>query len=324
MQNNIILIAEHVDKKISPVTFELIACARTLTHHIALPVKILLAGHKIDTIANQLAGEAGLDVIVVPAGDPSETQSEIFKNLSHEDLIGLHPRYIFMANNSFGSEIASALAIRMDAACVTGVEKISVSEDHICFRRKIFNDKVATNVTSTAPVPLLTIQPGSFKPVCKTNDGKGNIFFLDVQFRRYPIKHIGYASAACDTSNLTEAEVIVSVGNGIGKVENIDLMYQLAGLFPKSSVAGSRPVCDRKWLEYSRQVGATGATVKPKLYLACGISGASQHVTGMKDSKLIVAINIDSHAAIFQNADICIIENLESFIPLLIDTYQSE
>ncbi len=123
-------------------------------------------------------------------------------------------------------------------------------------------------------------------------------------------------------TGITEAGVIVSAGQGLGDKENVDLMYQLAALFTKSAVAGSRIVCDLGWLEYRCQVGVTGATVSPRLYIACGISGAVQHLVGMRNSEYIVAINKDPAAAIFQIADICIVEDLTTFIPAFIEAYE--
>jgi electron transfer flavoprotein alpha subunit len=132
----------------------------------------------------------------------------------------------------------------------------------------------------------------------------------------------GIKQAEADMTGITEADVIVSVGQGLGDKENLDLIYQLAALFPKSAVAGSRIVCDLGWLEYSCQVGVTGATVAPQLYIACGISGAVQHVMGMRSSGYVVAINKDPAAAIFQVADICVIEDLATFIPTFIELYE--
>ncbi len=118
---------------------------------------------------------------------------------------------------------------------------------------------------------------------------------------------------------LREAEVIVAAGRGIGSEETLDLIHRLAALFPRSAVAGSRPLCDLGWLAYNRQVGQTGSTVRPRLYLACGISGAYQHIAGMKDSGFIVSINRDPQAAIGQWSDLRIEEDLKTFLPLLIE-----
>jgi electron transfer flavoprotein alpha subunit len=135
-------------------------------------------------------------------------------------------------------------------------------------------------------------------------------------------RSLGIKQPEADTSGISEADVLISAGVGIGDEENLEFIYALADLFPKSAVAGSRIVCDLGWLEYKCQVGVTGATVSPELYVACGISGAVQHVTGMRGSGFIVAINTDPSAAIFHTADVCIVENLKTFIPVLIEEYK--
>ena len=112
--------------------------------------------------------------------------------------------------------------------------------------------------------------------------------------------------------------MVVAAGRGIAKPENLELLRRLAGLFSRAALAGSRPVCDAGWLGYGHQVGLTGASVAPRLYLACGISGARQHTVGMQGSEFIVAINSDPQAAIFNLADVCLVEDLLSFIPELL------
>jgi electron transfer flavoprotein alpha subunit len=121
-----------------------------------------------------------------------------------------------------------------------------------------------------------------------------------------------------ETSALADADVIVSAGRGIGRQENLSLIYRLASVFSRSAVGGSRPVCDAGWLQYKQQVGMTGATVTPKLYIACGISGAMQHVSGMRGAGFIVSINTDPNAAIFNVSDVCIAEDAAEFLSLLI------
>jgi len=114
----------------------------------------------------------------------------------------------------------------------------------------------------------------------------------------------------------------VAAGRGVGEIENMRLIKQLSALFPRSAVAGSRPVCDMGWLDYKRQVGLTGATVSPKLYIACGISGAMPHQVGMQGAGFIVAISTDPRAPIFNLSDVCIQEDLKRFIPALVEEFQ--
>ena len=124
-------------------------------------------------------------------------------------------------------------------------------------------------------------------------------------------------------AGIAEAEVLVAAGRGVGGPENLELVFRLAALFPKSAVAGSRIACDLGWLEYPRQVGVTGATVAPRLYIACGISGAVQHVMGMRGAGFVVAVNKDPAAAIFREADVCIVDDLAEFLPVLIEKARS-
>jgi len=324
MEQTIVIIGQHLENKISPAVYELAACAKILQAGSDLSVKIILAGNEILPMATQLAMETGLDVIVITAHQSNVTQTQILKSVPAGFFMELNPRYVCIHHNSFGQETASALAIKLNAACITGVEKITFQKGGFTFGRKVFNDKICANLDSDASLTVLTIQSGATEPLRPGNTKKGTVQIATPALEPFPAHHLGYGADTLDTSRLADAETIVAAGNGIGKSENLELIYRLAGLFHKSSVAGSRPVCDKKWLEYNQQVGATGATVKPKLYVACGISGASQHIAGMRDSKMIVAINTDPRAAIHQFADICIIEDLSVFIPVFEDVCQKE
>lgn len=321
MKRHIIIVAELFTDKIPLVTFELVAWAHSLQVHQDLPIKIIVSGNNINDRAEDLAEKTGLDVIAFSSIESAAGSSEIIKIAPSQLFYELNPVYICMPHNAFGIETVSGLSVRLDANCITAVEQMTFQHDRICFHRRIYNDTINEIIVSDSPITILTIQPGAFKPIHPVNDKKGNVFLRRADSLPGQARHLGYISDKGDTSKLSEAEVVIAAGNGVGKKENLEFIYQLAGIFSKSSVAGSRPVCDKKWLAYNHQVGATGATVDPKLYIACGISGASQHVAGMKDSKLIVAINTDPHAAIFNIADICIIEDLSSFIPLVIDAY---
>jgi len=321
MEQHIIIIAEHDNGKVAPITFELIESARILQQLTAASIKIFIAGHDLSTTAQHLAKTSGIDVLIITTSDREKPDEAIYKDLSVNLLTDLNPSYICIAHDQTGLDFAPGLAIKMDAACITGVEKIIQRDDGLCFRRSLLNDKITKDITSTAVTTILTIQPGFFKPEMASPSRLGIISTVTLSDcpQKYHFK--GYKKNQTDTSAIVDAEVIVSAGNGIGKKENLDLIRGFARLFAKSNVGGSRPVCDKKWLPCNHQVGITGTTVRPKLYIACGISGSSQHIAGMRDSKFIVAINKDPHAAIFNFADICIIEDLETFIPLFINTY---
>jgi electron transfer flavoprotein alpha subunit len=214
------------------------------------------------------------------------------------------------------------LSVKLEAACITGVEKILEAQDQICFMTSIFSAKAAAHIRPARDISILTIQPGMFKPQKPEKSSAGKVTFRTFECSASKTRCMGIKKAETDMTGITEAGVIVSVGQGLGDKDNLDLINQLAALFTKSAVAGSRIVCDLGWLEYRCQVGVTGATVSPRLYVACGISGAVQHIAGMRNSAYIVAINKDPAAAIFQVADICIVEDLTTFIPAFIEVYK--
>jgi electron transfer flavoprotein alpha subunit len=333
MNPQIIIIADQNEGEITPVTYELIACARILQQLTDANIKIIMTGYEQSDTARDLSEQSGLDILVISPDHrtiPEESIPEefILKNIPASVLDGLNPAYVCMANNSKGLDVAPGLAVKINAASITGVEKITRTDDGICFTRSIYNDRITTQVIPATKTSVLTIQSGIFKPDTsyKQNPGvsqnAGKISTITLSLSSDDYQFIEFKSNPADTAALDNADVIVSAGNGISEKEDLDFIYQLAQLFPKSAVTGSRPICDKKWLKYSQQVGVTGATVKPKLYISCGISGSSQHISGMRDSKFIVSINTDPHAAIFNISDICIIEDLTTFIPEFINAFQ--
>jgi electron transfer flavoprotein alpha subunit len=338
MQRPIIVIARTNNKQLAPVTRELISGAREIAMHRTSPICLIMAGDELKELAKTTAGETGLDVIWFRGDFPADNPAAFWMNLAPRPILGLNPSCICMAGDAAGAEIAPALAIRLKAGCITGVEKISVSDGALCFTRKIFNGKIAATFAPDNDLTVVTIVPGAFAPdplsphhpehIPTPQERKpGRIMEMPTARHLHaaqPVQFLGYKSDTAESAGLNEAEVIVAAGNGIGKKENLALVHELAGLFAKSAVAGSRPVCDKKWLPLNRQVGVTGATVSPKLYIACGISGAEQHIAGMKTSDLIVSINTDPHAAIFGASDICVIEDLTTFIPLFIDICRNQ
>jgi len=336
MQRPIIVITRINNKTLASVTRELIACARRIGRHSAAPVCLVMAGDDLHDLAIRTAGETGLDVFWFHGDLSADNAAAFWMDLAPQPILDLNPSYICMAADAAGAEIAPALAIRLNAGCITGVENISDAQNTLCFTRKIFNGKITATLVPDNDLTVLTIEPGAFVPEPPAPHKPGRVPALQerkparvIALPAAPHPHatqrvqfLGYTSDAGESARLNEAEVIVSAGNGIGEKENLDMLFELAGLFAKSAVAGSRPVCDKKWLPLNRQVGVTGATVAPRLYIACGISGATQHIAGMKNADLIVSINTDPHAAIFGASDICVIEDLTTFIPLFIDIYR--
>jgi electron transfer flavoprotein alpha subunit len=338
MERSLIVIAEHSEDRVKPITYELVSCALKLQQIQPLAIKVIILGAQVSKLAREIARNSGQEVIAIQAPDLIEYNGEIYRELLAKELVEFHPRYVCVAHTSQGLDFAPALAVPLNADCITGIEAIFKKDGLLYFARPIYGGKIVAHVRPNSETSILTIQPGIFKPIKIEASASGFIEasasgfieasasgFVDIKSRSCRPRRsrsMGLRKAEADTSGISEAHIIVAAGQGIGKKDNLDMIYQLAALFRKSAVAGSRIVCDRGWLQYKCQVGVTGATVAPDLYIACGISGAMQHLTGMRASGFIVAINTDPAAAVFQVADIGIVEDLTTFIPTFIEQYE--
>jgi len=319
MGNDIVIVAEHADSQIRPVTYELLAFAKKLQRATrSISIRVILLADEVKGLASEIADHAGLDVIAVEIPEMANYNGELYTHLLADLLADLHPSFVCIAHTSQGSDYAPALAVKLDAACITAVGEVIEHQGDICFARPLYSGKILARLKPMSETSILTIQPGIFKADGYARGTKGSVTIRSASAKNRQSRSLGIKQADADTAGIGEAKVIVAAGRGVGEKENLEIIHQLAALFSKSAVAGSRIVCDMGWLEYQRQVGVTGTTVSPQLYIACGISGAVQHIMGMRNSEFIVAINKDPSAAIFQTADICIVEDLVDFIPAFI------
>ena len=323
MNQSIIVIAEHTAGRLDPVTYELIAFAEKLQQLKPLSIKVILLGTEILKPAMEIAESSGLDVMGFDIQRLPDYNGELYCRVLADHLAAAPPQYVIVAHTSRGQDYAPALAVEMEAACITGVEDIVQTDSDMCFVRPIFGGKAMAHIHPDAGTVVLTLQPGLFKQNQQVTASAGRVAVDSITITPVWWHSRGTKQPDTDTAGISEAEVIVAAGQGFGERDNLELAYRLAAIFSKSAVAGSRIVCDLGWIEYGCQVGVTGATVSPRLYIACGISGAIQHVSGMRGADLVVAINKDPAAAIFQSADICIVEDLLTFIPTLIEVYRN-
>ncbi len=324
MTSTILVIAEHADGQIRPVTGEIVACARQLQQLQPADIRIVVLGDPVETLAETLSQKTGLPVDAIRTPHLAEYHGDTYRDVLTDFIKELQPRYICAAHTSQGLDFAPGLAVRIKAACITGVEAIVEADGEICFTRRICGGKLTADIASPNAQIVLSVLPGSFSADSSNATTAGAICYRtaisETSARTIPC---GVLRSSVKASGITEADVVVAAGRGIGDRENIALIHRLTALFSGSAVAGSRIVCDQGWLDYAQQVGVTGFSVQPALYIACGISGAVQHVSGMRASGFIVSINSDPNAAIFNVSDICIVEDLKTFIPLFIETATS-
>lgn len=320
----IIIVAEQFNNQKNSTLDELIGAARIIQKFYRVPVKVLIITGDCEAGAVASGRETGLEVIVIRVPGLTGYNGEVYKTVLSKILQTMNPSCICLPHTSWGMELAPSLAIRLNADCITDVVDITQREDRLLFSRFICNNKIIAKMNSMADTAVLTLQPGAFTAGKKkyTRQDLIEIRTMDASHRH--IKSLGITAPVAQDPGLSRARVIVAAGNGIEKQENLDLVQDLAACFQKAAIAGSRIICDRGWLEYGCQVGVTGMTVAPDLYIACGISGAAQHVSGMNKSGYIIAINKDPGAAIFNAADIGIVEDLALFIPAFIRICRQE
>jgi len=320
---SILVIIDTIENRPPPSCFELISFAEQFAATFSLEIQVAIAGGSIGETAEK-AARFGHDVIGLEHDSLFHPNPEFLARAVAALMEESRPRYVCFQHTMRGCHMAASLSSRENASCITAVESFSVSGDAPVFRRSLFNGKINLDLAPPPDSVVLTVLPGAF---AVTDGGSSSKKPGSVEIRRlsgvdYPGRPLGISESAEESVRLEESDVIISAGRGIGAPENLELVRAVARLFPNSAVGASRIVCDQKWIPYAHQVGVTGKTVAPKLYMACGISGAQQHIAGMKGSQLIVAVNTDPRAAIFSISDYIIVEDLKTFLPLLIQKHE--
>ena len=240
----------------------------------------------------------------------------------------MNPSHILIAHSSQGEDFAPGLAVSLNAASIPGVNDIRFSAEGTIFSRPGFNNSRNLMIRPAAnQTVVLTLMPGSFKPEKRKENKAGAVDIRKINFTHANhdgerIRHRRTMKKSGANQALKKAKVIVSAGRGIKERENLKSVFKFAQCFPAAAMGASRPLVDMGWLGYQHQVGITGATVAPKLYLACGISGSSQHLAGIKKAEFVVSINKNPEAPIFRHSDVCITADVIEFIETFLVTIQ--
>jgi electron transfer flavoprotein alpha subunit len=311
----ILVIAEQRAGKLNRATWESIAAAQQLGQ----PISVAVLGSGVAAIASELATAQVQDVVTidVPALEPYTPDG--FTSALAQAIDQLKPAIVVLPHTYQTRDFAPKLAAKLDRALVTDVTAIKSGPT---FVRPMFQGKLTADVVPQGPTPhLVTIQIGSFRADAAAKGASAvpvrplTVAVDAAQIRQKPEAPFQEARQAVD---LSQAERIVSVGRGIKEQDKLPVAQQLADAL-HAELAASRPICDAGWLPMERQVGSSGQTVAPKLYLALGISGAIQHLVGMKGSQTIAAINKDPDAPIFEIADYGIVGDLFEIVPAMIE-----
>jgi electron transfer flavoprotein alpha subunit len=321
----ILVIGEQRDGKLNRTTWETIVAAQQLAASASLPVTVLIAGAGVASVAGELAAAQVGEVVTVENAALEPYTPDGFTAALQDAIAQLAPTYVLLPHTYQTRDFAPKLAARMDRAILTDVTAIKPGPE-VSFVRPMFQGKLTADVVPLGPAPhFVTFQIGAYRvDQAAKGAAPAPVRALTVPvdaaaIREKPEPPFQQARQAVD---LSQAERIVSVGRGIKEEANIAIARRLAEALG-AELAASRPICDAGWLPMERQVGSSGQTVAPKLYLALGISGAIQHLVGMKGANTIVAINKDPDAPIFEIADYGIVGDLFEIVPALIEAVKS-
>ena len=316
----ILVIAEQKDAKLNRASLEAIAAAQQLSGG-AMPIKVAVAGQGVSGVAAELAQVAVAEVITVDHAALAHYTPDAFVQAFQQVVAQVSPALVFLPHTYQTRDFSPMLATRLDRAIVTDVIAVKGSGSDATFSRPMFQGKLTADVKPQGPAPhIATIQIGAFRAdAAAKGSAPAPIAAATVTIDESKLRQKAEApfQEAKQAVDLSQAERIVSVGRGIKSQENIAIAEQLAKAFG-AELAASRPICDNGWLPMERQIGSSGQTVAPKLYVALGISGAIQHLVGMKGSRTIVAINKDADAPIFEVADYGIQGDLFELAPAII------
>ena len=322
MPDTILVVVEQRDGKLNRVSWETLAAGQALAAETGWSLEAAVAGGGVSGIANEIAAKKVAKVYDVESPKLQPYTPDAFAIGLKQFLETRKPKLVLMPHTYQVRDFVPKLATAMGRTTITDCVGYKKEGDKLFFTRQMFQGKLAADVTFNCEAPwFATFQNGAFRGD-KAEAGASpapvetvNLEIPDGAIRNKPQEVFKEAKQAVD---LTQAEIIVAVGRGIKEQKNIDLAKQLAEALG-AELAASRPICDNGWLPMDRQIGSSGQTVAPKLYLALGISGAIQHIVGMKGARTIVAINKDSEAPIFEIADFAVVGNLFDIVPPLVE-----
>ncbi len=322
--DEIFVLVEHRQGKIRDITGEMLGAGERLAAKLGGSVTAVLFGKGIKSLAEEIATVA--PKVLVMEDDILEHFNSIPYQKALSSLLSKYqPQLTLIGHTAFGMDLAPSLAVEKGVPLATDCMGLSYEGRSLKVTRSVYGGKVHVTMSlRDSDGYLVTVRPGAFA-TAKPREQKGSIVIEPCSLSGVPDakKFIEYIEAPVTGEDITQAEIIVSIGQGIGGPENIPLIEEVAKNLG-GVIACSRPVVDRNWLPKDRQVGISGKTVKPKVYLAIGISGAFQHVTAMQGSEMIIAINKDPHAPIFSVADYGIVDDFKNIIPVLKEKTKKE
>ena len=311
--SDVLAVTEHRRGELRDVSHELITAGRQLTEETGGDLHLAVISGNVEEYAEKLDRRGVTEIHTVDYGE--EFNHDVYVQAIEALYDAIGPQYVIAPNTVNGLDYAPAVAQRLDLPLVTDAVDVRV-DDGLSVTREFYAGKTEGDVDVAGEGALVTIRPGEWPGAEGVGDAVVDAFDVEVDEGAVRSTVTGYQEVGAGDVDISEAEVLVSVGRGIEEEENIALIEELADAMG-ATVSSSRPIVDNGWLPQDRQVGQSGKKVTPDVYIAIGISGAVQHVAGMKGSDTIIAINNDPSAPIFDIADYGIVDDLFDVVPAL-------
>jgi electron transfer flavoprotein alpha subunit len=318
MADMILVVAEQREGKLNRVSLETIAAAQAIAKETGWGVEVVLPGSEVAGLAQELAAKAVGKVYALEAEALAAYTSDAYVYALKAFIGEKQPKVVLFPHTYQVRDFAPRLALALDRTLISDATGYKYEGGGLKFTRQMFQGKFSADVSFGGDAPwMATVQIGAFRGD-QAVAGSAAVENVTAAVANTPARVVPHEvfQEAKQTVDLSQAEVIVAVGRGIKEQKNLILAENLAAALG-GEVAASRPICDNGWLPLERQIGSSGQTVAPKLYIALGVSGAIQHIVGMKGARTIVAINKDPEAPIFEIADVGVVGDLFQVVPAL-------
>ncbi len=320
MANNILIIGEGRGDGLRKVAFELVTVGKKLASALGGTVEGVVLGSGVDKWANALSTSGVAKVYEVDEPGLAQYSPETYAAALSEVIKKANPAVILIGATGWGKEVSARTAAKLDLGVVTDCTDAAVENGTLMLTRPIYAGKAIAYVKAKALPVVVSIRPNIFPPA-QVNGGTAPVEKVSVSLPEPKAKVVETVQKEKTKVDLTEASIVVSGGRGVKGPEGFVPVNELADTLG-AAVGASRAAVDSGWIDYSHQVGQTGKTVAPTLYIAAGISGAIQHLAGMSSSKVIVAVNKDPDAPIFKVADYGIVGDLFQVLPVLNEEFK--
>ncbi|MEH7388409.1 electron transfer flavoprotein subunit alpha/FixB family protein [Bacillus sp. JJ1521] len=319
MSRKVLVLGEARDGALRNVSFEAIAAGKTVAE--GGEVVAVLVGDSVSSLANELIQYGADRVVTVEDAKLGSYTPDGFSQALLAVIDAESPEGLVFGHTSLGKDLSPKIAGKLNSGLISDVTAIEISGGNIVFTRPIYSGKAFEKKIVTDGLMIASVRPNNITPLEKYESRSGEVSSLSVDIKdlRTIVKEV--VRKATEGVDLSEAKVVIAGGRGVKSAEGFEPLKELASVLG-GAVGASRGACDADYCDYSLQIGQTGKVVTPDLYIACGISGAIQHLAGMSNSKVIVAINKDPEANIFKVADYGIVGDLFEVVPMLTEEFK--